>query len=209
MEFSSGNSLSQAPPLNWDDNLKVSSLRHFSHSEDWKIESIFAKQETLVCVGLNLLYHCNTLQNCTTTEEEHPGSKRLRENIPKFFIVLYSGKWASALTLSPNIFPKLFGNLESLCGLCEHVIVQTILPLSPVILRTSLGGKQKWLLLKFWYHVKCAQAPFTLLPPVSARQLLHNSDDTWTGIFDEQNDVTDLNCEALSKERKYFQLKAP
>ena len=38
----------------------------------------------------------------STTEEEHFGSKRLGENIPKLFSVLYSCKWA--LTLSPNTF---------------------------------------------------------------------------------------------------------
>ena len=45
--------------------------------------------------------------------------------------------------------------------------------------------------------------------PCQCKAIASQSDDTWTGIFDEQNDVTDLNCEALSKERKYFQLKAP
>ena len=37
-------------------------------------------------------------------------------------------------------------------GLCEYVIVHTILGGSPVILRISLGGKPKWLPLKFGYH---------------------------------------------------------
>ena len=36
--------------------------------------------------------------------------------------------------------------------LCEHVIVHTILGGSPVILWISLGGKPKWLPLKFGYH---------------------------------------------------------
>ena len=34
-------------------------------------------------------------------------------------------------------------------GVCEYVIVQTILGGSPVILWISLGGKPKWLQLKF------------------------------------------------------------
>ena len=34
-------------------------------------------------------------------------------------------------------------------GLCEYVIVHTILPPSPVILLIWLGGKPKWLPLKF------------------------------------------------------------
>ena len=37
-------------------------------------------------------------------------------------------------------------------GLCEYVIVHTILVGSPVILYISLGGKPKWLPLKFGYH---------------------------------------------------------
>ena len=37
-------------------------------------------------------------------------------------------------------------------GLCEYVIVHTILGDSPVILWISLGGKPKWLPLKFGYH---------------------------------------------------------
>ena len=38
------------------------------------------------------------------------------------------------------------------CGLCEYVIVHMILGGSPVILWISLGGKPKWLPLKFGYH---------------------------------------------------------
>ena len=37
-------------------------------------------------------------------------------------------------------------------GLCEYVMVHTILGGSPVILWISLGGKPKWLPLKFGYH---------------------------------------------------------
>ena len=37
-------------------------------------------------------------------------------------------------------------------GLCEYVIVHTILGGSPVILWILLGGKPKWLRLKFGYH---------------------------------------------------------
>ena len=37
-------------------------------------------------------------------------------------------------------------------GLCEYVIVHTILGGSPVILWISLGGKPKWLPLIFGYH---------------------------------------------------------
>ena len=37
-------------------------------------------------------------------------------------------------------------------GLCEYIIVHTILGGSPVILWISLGGKPKWLPLKFGYH---------------------------------------------------------
>ena len=37
-------------------------------------------------------------------------------------------------------------------GLCEYVIVHTIWGGSPVILWISLGGKPKWLPLKFGYH---------------------------------------------------------
>ena len=44
--------------------------------------------------------------------------------------------------------PSLF----NLWGLCEYVIVHTILGGSPVILWISLGGTPKWLPLKFGYH---------------------------------------------------------
>ena len=37
-------------------------------------------------------------------------------------------------------------------GLCKYVIFHTILGGSPVILWISLGGKPKWLPLKFGYH---------------------------------------------------------
>ena len=38
-----------------------------------------------------------TLHFFRTTEEEHSGSKRLGENIPKLFSVLYTGIWALTL----------------------------------------------------------------------------------------------------------------
>ena len=40
----------------------------------------------------------------------------------------------------------------ALWGLCTYVIVHTVLPPSPVILRIELGGKPKWLPLNFGYH---------------------------------------------------------
>ena len=46
----------------------------------------------------------------------------------------------------------VFSPEEVKWGLCEYVIVHTILGGSPVILWISLGGKPKWLPLKFGYH---------------------------------------------------------
>ena len=48
-------------------------------------------------------------------------------------------------------------------GLCEYVIVHTILGGSPVILWISLGGKTKWLPLKFGYHDVMRTSPICLL----------------------------------------------
>ena len=45
-------------------------------------------------------------------------------------------------------------------GLCEHVIVHTNLPPSQVILWIELGGKPKWLPLKFECHDKMCKGPF-------------------------------------------------
>ena len=42
--------------------------------------------------------------------------------------------------------------LEKQWGLCEYVIVHTILPASPVLLGISLDGKPKWLPLKWRYN---------------------------------------------------------
>ena len=44
-------------------------------------------------------------------------------------------------------------------GLCEYVIVHTILGGNPVILWISLGGKPKSLLLKFGYHYVMRTSP--------------------------------------------------
>ena len=44
---------------------------------------------------------------------------------------------------------------------CEYVIVHTILGGSPVILWISLGGKLKWLTLKFGYHDVMRTSPLT------------------------------------------------
>ena len=57
----------------------------------------------------------NNLQKCEnvwrTTEEEHSGSKRWGENIPRLFNVLYSGKWAL------NSFTQQFtGRCIGLCA---------------------------------------------------------------------------------------------
>ena len=46
----------------------------------------------------------------------------------------------------------LFSPEEAKWALCEYVIVHTILGGSSVILWISLGGKPKWLPLKFGYH---------------------------------------------------------
>ena len=40
----------------------------------------------------------------------------------------------------------------SVCGLCAYIIVHTIVPSSPVILSTELGGKPKWLPLNIGFH---------------------------------------------------------
>ena len=46
-------------------------------------------------------------------------------------------------------------------GLCEYAIVHTILAMggSPVIQSILLGGKPKWLPLKFGYHVVMRTSP--------------------------------------------------
>ena len=71
-------------------------------------------------------------------------------------------------------------DLDSECGLCDYVIVHTILPPSPVILWILLGGKPKWLPLKCGYHEVMRTAPIlynsTFFPFVrSFKDLLANS----------------------------------
>ena len=51
-------------------------------------------------------------------------------------------------------------------GLCEYVMVHTILGGSPVILWISLGGKPKWLPLKFGYHDIMRTSPFVKVTAV-------------------------------------------
>ena len=46
-------------------------------------------------------------------------------------------------------------------GLCEYIIVHTILGGSPVILWISLVGKPKWLPLKFEYHYVMRTSPIS------------------------------------------------
>ena len=48
-------------------------------------------------------------------------------------------------------------------GLCEYVIVHTILGGSPVILWISLGGKPKWLPLKFGCHDVMRTSPIGIV----------------------------------------------
>ena len=64
-------------------------------------------------------------------------------------------------------------------GLCEYVIVHTILGGSPVILWISLGGKPKWLPLKFGYHDVMPTSPIQRKPFWPATQLYPPND--WTG----------------------------
>ena len=47
---------------------------------------------------------------------------------------------------------ELFSTTCSEWGLCEYVIVHTIVPPRPVILWIELGGKPKWLPLNSGYH---------------------------------------------------------
>ena len=51
---------------------------------------------------------------------------------------------------APSLTQAMRAN--GLWGLCEYVIVLTLWGGSPVILWISLGGKPKWLSLKFGYH---------------------------------------------------------
>ena len=53
-------------------------------------------------------------------------------------------------------------------GLCEYVIVHTILGGSPVILWISLGGKPRWLPLKFGYHDVMRTSPISSLTSLDA-----------------------------------------
>ena len=72
-----------------------------------------------------------------------------------------------------GLFPSFFSNFvqgsgRDHCfpgqwGLCEYVIVLTILGGSPVILWISLGGKPKWLPLKFGYHDVMRTSPIFLV----------------------------------------------
>ena len=57
---------------------------------------------------------------------------------------------------------SLLGNhLHHQWGLCQYVIVHTILGGIPVIQWISLGGKPKWLPLKFGYHDVMRTSPIT------------------------------------------------
>ena len=57
---------------------------------------------------------------------------------------------------------RLFSCLHWEWGLCEYVIVHTILGGSSDILWISLGGKPKWLPLKFGYHDVMSTSPIVL-----------------------------------------------
>ena len=59
-------------------------------------------------------------------------------------------------------------------GLCEYVIVHMILGGSPVILWISLGGKPKWLPLKFGYHDVMRTSPISS----ASRALFREPDET-------------------------------
>ena len=67
--------------------------------------------------------------------------------------------WVNKYILKMRVSSKeLFSTLKNLC---EYVIVHTILGGSPVILWISLGGKPKWLPLKFGYHDVMRTSPIT------------------------------------------------
>ena len=59
-------------------------------------------------------------------------------------------------------------------GLCEYVIVHTILGGSPVILWISLGGKPKWLPLNFKYHDVMRTSPIKLSSTLNGFRLFEN-----------------------------------
>ena len=66
------------------------------------------------------------------------------------------------------------------CGLCEYVIVHTILPPSPVILWIELGGKPKVASIEFWIPWrKCAQAPLTIFALPGGIWTPNAGNETW------------------------------
>ena len=67
-------------------------------------------------------------------------------------------------------------------GLCEYVIVHTIWGGKPVILWISLGGKPKWLPLKFGYHDVMHTSPIVTSSMCGIFAVLLNPtnlEDTW------------------------------
>ena len=68
-----------------------------------------------------------------------------------------------SLCENSDFFSTFTGTKHSQWGLCEYVIAHTILGGSPVILWISLGGKTKWLPLKFGYHDVMRTSPIIIL----------------------------------------------
>ena len=61
--------------------------------------------------------------------------------------------------------------------MCVYIIIHTILPPSPVILWTELGGKPKWLPLNFGQHdTHCLVPVFTIIEDDSERALYSSSE---------------------------------
>ena len=68
-------------------------------------------------------------------------------------------------------------------GLCEYVIVHTTLPPSPVILWINLGGRPKWLPLKFWYLDLMRTSSLQVRPRCVYIRLRVHEWSVWTFFF--------------------------
>ena len=88
--------------------------------------------------------------------------KRKRRNFQVDEICHWLLSWAAGGSWSLGRVKGLISSSHPTMGQCEYVIVHTILGGSPVILWISLGGKPKWLPLKFGYHDVMRTSPIQI-----------------------------------------------
>ena len=134
--------------------------------------------QTKFIIGISLVQVC---RNCATMLQcecynNYKRKKREREKVCFWPFLFLVALWFCLRGRESRLWGEWSSDYDFVCfqtkwGLSAYVIVHTMLPPSPVILWTELGGKPKWLPLSFGNHDEMRTTPLASIPLSHIREV--------------------------------------